>query len=130
MPRVPSSLVFSLFLAFSAVAILSCAIAPSPQSSRPTLHTSRSSALDLEVAGDLAGVPRGSVRYLARKDLLALPQLAYTVSDDANLTAPTKISGVSLEELRSRLAASPASDMVVPVCVDRYRSSYPRRYLS
>jgi mono/diheme cytochrome c family protein len=130
MPRVRSSLVFSLFLAFSAVAILSCAIAPSPQSSRPTLHTSRSSALDLEVAGDLAGVPRGSVRYLARKDLLALPQLAYTVSDDANLTAPTKISGVSLEELRIRLAASPASDMVAAVCVDRYRASYPRDYLS
>jgi len=130
MLRVPSTLVFPLLLAFSALALLSFALAASPQSSRPILHISRSSALDLEIAGDLAGLPPGSIRYLTREDLLTLPQLTYTVSDDANLTAPTRIGGVSLEELRSKLAASPECDMVVAICVDRYRASYPRDYLS
>jgi len=130
MLRVPSTLVFPLLLAFSALALLSFALAASPQSSRPILHISRSSALDLEIAGDLAGLPPGSIRYLTREDLLTLPLLTYTVSDDANLTTPTRIGGVSLEELRSKLAASPECDMVVAICVDRYRASYPRDYLS
>jgi len=130
MLRVPSTLVFPLLLAFSVPAVLTFALAASLRSSGPALHISRSSALDLEIAGDLAGLPQGSIRYLTRKDLVMLPQLTYTVSDDANLTAPTKIGGVSLEELRSKLAASPDRDMVVAICVDRYRASYPRDYLS
>ena len=66
------------------------------------------------------GLPRGSVRYLTREDLLRLPQVSYTVSDDANFSDPTKISGVSLDELRRKLAASPDSDMVAAICVDRF----------
>jgi len=130
MLRVTSTLVFPLFLAFSATAVWSFALAAFPQSSRPTPHISRSSALDLEIAGDLAGLPQGSIRYLTREDLLTLPQLTYTVSDDANLTAPTTISGVSLEELRGKLAAKPDSDMVVAISVDGYHATYPRDYLS
>jgi mono/diheme cytochrome c family protein len=130
MLRVPSTLVFRFLPAFIAPAVLSFALAASPQSSRPTLHISRSSALDLEIAGDLAGLPQGSIRYLTREDLLTLPQLTYTVSDDANLNAPTRISGVSLEELRGKLAAKPDSDMVVAISVDHYHASYPRDYLS
>ena len=30
-------------------------------------------------AGDLAGLPSGTTRYLTRDDLLALPQVSYTV---------------------------------------------------
>ena len=129
MLRVPSTLVFALFLVFSTPAVLLFTLAASPQSSRPTLHTSRSSALDLEIAGDLAGLPQGSIRYLSREDLLMLPKLTYTVSDDANLTAPTTITGVSLDELRGKLTAKPDSDMVVAISVDRYHATYARDYL-
>jgi mono/diheme cytochrome c family protein len=130
MPRVSSTLACAFLVALSASAILSFAIAASARPARLTLRTSRTSARDLEVAGDLAGLPRGSIRYLTREDLLTLRQWTYTVSDDANLTASTKISGVSLEDLRGKLAASPVSDMVVAICIDRYRASYPRDYLS
>src|SRR2546421_8105669 len=130
MRRVTCTQVVGFLLAFSAPAVLSFAIAVSARSSRPALRTSRSSALDLELAGDLTGVSHGSVRYLTREDLLRLPQENYTVSDDANLTAPTKISGVSLEELRNSVAGSAASDIVIAICVDRYRTSYPRDYIS
>ncbi|HXT77156.1 MAG TPA: c-type cytochrome [Candidatus Eisenbacteria bacterium] len=130
MPRVSSTLVCTFLVALSSSAIFSFVIPASARPPRLTLRTSRTSARDLEVAGDLAGLPRGSIRYLTREDLRTLPQLTYTVSDDANLTAPTKISGISLDELRNKLAASPDSDMVVAICVDRYRASYPRDYLS
>ncbi len=59
-----------------------------------------SSPSDLEVGGELAGLPRGSTRYVALDALLALPQTTYTVNDDPDLAAgATKISGVPLEEL-------------------------------
>src|SRR5215475_10272834 len=95
-----------------------------------TLRTSRSSPLDLEIAGDLTGAPQGSTRYLTREDLLGLPQATYTVRDDANFAGPTKVSGVSLEELAKEFAASPTADMVVALCDDRYRANYPRAYIS
>lgn len=93
------------------------------------LHTSRQSPLDLEIGGDLPGLPPGSTRYITRKDLLALPQTAYTVNDDPNFTKPTKVSGVSFAELVARLAARPDSDMAVAICSDKYRANYPRAYL-
>jgi mono/diheme cytochrome c family protein len=130
MPRVPSTLVVAFFLVVSAFVVSTFVIAGCSQPSRLTLRNARSSPLDLEVAGDLTGLPGGSVRYLTREDLLRLPQVSYTVSDDANFSDPTKISGVSLDELRRKLAASPDSDMVAAICVDRYRASYPRDYIS
>ena len=130
MLRAGNALIAVFLLALVADAICSHAIAGSARPSPTTLRASRSSALDLEVAGDLAGLPHGSIRYLTREDLLALPQLTYTVADDANLTGPTRISGVSLEELSKRLMASPNSDMIVAICDDRYRANYPREYLS
>src|SRR5271163_3444135 len=57
------------------------------------MHTARQSALDLEVGGDLIGLPAGSIRYVTRKELLALPQHGYTVSDDPSFTETTKVSG-------------------------------------
>lgn len=130
MLRAFAALFAVLLLAANADELLSRAGFARSRTSPTTLRTSRTSALDLEVAGDLAGAPRGSIRYITREDLLAIEQVTYTVSDDANLTAPTKVSGVSLEKLRKNLAASPESDMVVALCDDRYRASYPRDYLS
>jgi mono/diheme cytochrome c family protein len=132
MLRASATLFAALLLAVSSHDLLSRAVA-APSRSGPvaiTLRVTRSSPLDLEVQGDLADAPRGSIRYLTRRDLLALAQVSYLVSDDANLTGQTRISGVLLEELTKNLAALPGSDMVVALCDDRYRANYPREYIS
>jgi mono/diheme cytochrome c family protein len=106
------------------------AAASAPHLSLISLHATRSSPLDLEIAGELQGLPSNSIRYLTRNDLLALPQVTYTVSDDPNFTAPTQISGVWLQELTNSFAASPDSAMVGAICDDRYRANYPRDYIA
>jgi mono/diheme cytochrome c family protein len=94
------------------------------------LRAERQSPSDLEVGGDLAGLPPGTTRYITREDLLALPQVTYTVTDDSNFTGPAKISGVQLEELTRSLRAAPHPDMVVAICDDKYRANYPRDYVA
>ena len=106
-----------------------CAL-PAKEQSRPRWHEQRQLASDLEIGGDLAGLPRGSTRYVTREELLALPQVSYTVSDDANFTGPTQIVGVAPEELAKQLGAAPEADMVVAICDDRYLAPYPPAYLA
>jgi mono/diheme cytochrome c family protein len=93
------------------------------------LRKTRQSPTDLEVSGDLAGLPPGTTRFLTRDDLLALPQITFTVTGDTNFTGPEQISGVRLEDLAKRIAAAPESAMVVAICDDKYRANYPRAYL-
>jgi mono/diheme cytochrome c family protein len=104
--------------------------AASPDIPAVSLLSTRSSPLDLEVDGELAGLPTGETRYVTRDALLALPQVNYTVSDDANFTSPAQVSGVSLEELSKHLGAAPESDLVVAQCGDKYRANYPRTYVA
>jgi mono/diheme cytochrome c family protein len=99
-------------------------------SSGIALHETRSSPLDLEVSGGLAGVPAGTVRFVRREDLLKLPQVSFRVSNDDNLAGPTQISGVLLEELLRQVSTEPPADMVVAICDDLYRANYPRAYLT
>ena len=94
------------------------------------LHEVRSSPLDLEVRGDLVGLPAGAVRYLAREGLLRLPQLSATVTDDANFRGPTQVRGVLLETLLQNLSAKPQDDLVVAICDDKYRANYTRAYVA
>jgi mono/diheme cytochrome c family protein len=94
------------------------------------LHLARTSPLDLELAGDLAGLPEGAVRYVTREELLALPQVSFTVTGDPNFTAPTAVSGVLLEELAPRVSAHSGADMIVAICDDLYRGNYPRDYVA
>jgi mono/diheme cytochrome c family protein len=93
------------------------------------LHQTRSSPLDLEVAGDVAGLSPGSVGYLTRDDLLQLPQIRFTVRDDTNFSGPTQISGVAVAELLRRLSAHPENDLAVAICDDLYQANYPKSYL-
>lgn len=95
----------------------------------PAWHEKRLLASDLEVSGALVGLPPESTRYVTRYELLAMPQVSFTVADDANFTGPVKIRGVRLEELARRLAAFPSKDMVVAICDDAYRAGYPQDYL-
>ena len=104
--------------------------ASGPNSLAAKLHSTRTSPLDLELAGNLAGLPPGTTRYITRDDLLALPHVSYTVTGDTNFTGPTQVSGVTLEELTRRLSAAPDSDLVVALCDDRYRANYPRAYVA
>jgi mono/diheme cytochrome c family protein len=94
------------------------------------LRVERASPSDLELSGDLLGLPPGTIRYLMRDDLLTLPQVSYTVTDDANFTGPTQTSGVLLEELIRKLAAAPESDMLVAICSDQYHANYSHAYIA
>jgi len=95
-----------------------------------TLHVERFSPSDLELGGELAGLPAGATRYIGRDALLALPQASYTVTGDPNFAGPTQISGVLLEELIRHLGAAPDSDLMVAICADQYHSNYPRAYIA
>jgi mono/diheme cytochrome c family protein len=94
------------------------------------LQASRSSPLDLEVSGDLVGLPAGTTRYLTRMDLLRLPLVTQVVTDDTNFSGPTEISGLPLEELLRHLARAAESDMVIAICDDRYRAHYLQAYIA
>ena len=109
------------------LSLLSLSIANAQSST--AWYDKRQLASDLEVSGALAGLPQETTRFLTRDELLAMPQVSFTVRDDTNFTGPTKIRGVKLEELARRLGASPASDMVVAICDDGYRANYPHAYL-
>jgi mono/diheme cytochrome c family protein len=100
------------------------------QSLAAKLHNRRTSSLDLELAGDLANLPANSTRYITREDLLALPQVSFTVTNDPNFTGPTQISGVSLDDLVRQLSARPTSDLALTICIDQYVASYPRAYIA
>src|SRR6516164_9553412 len=62
-----------------------------------SLHAARLAPSDLEVGGELVGERPGTTRYVTREDLLALPQVNYTVTDDPNFKRPKDVSGVLLE---------------------------------
>ena len=94
------------------------------------LQSARLSPLDLEVGGELSGVPPGTTRYISRDTLLTLPQVTYTVTDDPNFTGSTQVSGVLLEDLFQHLGASPDSDLIVAICRDQYNGSYSRDYIA
>jgi mono/diheme cytochrome c family protein len=94
------------------------------------LRPARTSPLDLELGGDLANLPPHSTRYLTRDDLLLLPQVSFTVTNDANFAAPAQITGVSLEELTRQLATNRHSALAMAICRDQYRANYPRAYIA
>lgn len=93
-------------------------------------HTKRTSPTDLEIGGDVEGVPPGARRYLTREDLLTLPQVTYTVSDDTNFSGPTRVQGILLEDLIRTLASHPDSELAIAICNDQYHAHYPQAYLA
>lgn len=116
-------------LRFPLLALATAFLTVAPASDSTTiLHSERSSAGDLEVGGDLAGLPAGSTRYVRYEDLLQLPQETYTVSDDTNFHGKTGIGGVALSTLAQILGQS--ADMIVAICYDHYRTNYPADYLA
>jgi hypothetical protein len=111
-----------IFLTFAPVA--------RAESARPITLAARSSPGDLEIGGELAGAPAGTVRYVRYEDLLKLPQESYTVSDDSNLKGSAEISGVALATLAKQFGQAAHSDLIVAICYDKYRSNYPADYIA
>lgn len=101
---------------------------PKPLSARLSMR--RTSSSDLEIGGDLYGVAPHSTRYITREQLQALPQVSYTVTNDANFRGPTQISGVALNELVRALTAKPQSELVVAICRDEYEAHFPQAYMT
>jgi len=97
---------------------------------RSLLRSARTSPGDIELAGDLAGQHAGVTRYLRYEDLVSLTQETFTVVDDANLPSGTQVSGIALATMVRLFAAKPDAALVVAICDDRYRTSYPRSYLA
>jgi mono/diheme cytochrome c family protein len=99
------------------------------KTSRLTLRQQRQSPLDLEIAGE-PDEDRRTTQYVSRESLLRLPQVAATVTDDANFRKPTEISGVLLEELRTALPVAARAELIVAICSDRYHAHFPADYLA
>jgi mono/diheme cytochrome c family protein len=93
------------------------------------MRAQRSSPTDLELSGDLAGVPRGESRFLTREDLLAISQPMTISPDDGNFKQSTQVRGVPLEDLIHELRV-PSNDMLLADCKDKYQAHYDRRYLA
>jgi mono/diheme cytochrome c family protein len=138
MLRTPTHIVFSCFvllLSRPARGQSPYANALPSSSAGAALHTlalrkTRQSPSDLEVGGELAGLPPGATRFLTREDLLALPQANFTARGDTNFAGSERIGGVRLGDLVKQFATEPASAMVVAICDDKYRANYPRAYMS
>jgi len=124
-----SSLIFCGLAAHSGGSALLREKADARHEAGRMLREKRSSALDLEVGGDLAGLPAGSVRYLTREDLKSLPQVSYTVADDGNFSGAVQVRGVELEALAREFAGGGDKTLVVAVCGDLYRAHYPQAYV-
>ena len=126
-----NSLLAATLLLAPCIALNSAGYAGASDSAAPSvkLRASRSSPSDLELGGDLAGLPPGTTRYITRDDLLVLPQRAYFVTGDRNFTGPTRIGGVPLEELVRHLGAVPESDLIVAICAINTAPTIPAHIL-
>jgi mono/diheme cytochrome c family protein len=97
------------------------------------LLTERGSASDLEIAGMAVGVAPGTVRYISYERLLTLPQTTVTVTGDDNFRELPQqkltVTGVYLDVLQSSLGALPGSNLLIALCSDGYRATYPREYV-
>jgi len=115
-------------MVFFLLSVIAGAASASAQHS--LLLPARSSAGDLEIGGELAGLPPGTLRYVRYEDLLTLPQETYTISDDSNFKGQTEISGIALTTLAKLFGEASHADMIVAICYDKYRSNYPSDYLA
>jgi len=96
------------------------------------LAAQRSSPLDLEISGDVPGVPQGAKRYVRYADLSKLPQVTFTVRDDENFSAPVQLSGVSLDTLAAALGLGDGKQagkqIIAAICDDGYEGHYTAEY--
>jgi cytochrome c2 len=110
---------------------LSVAHAPADESPSLTaqLRATRQSPSDLEISGQVSGIPTNQSRFLSREDLLPLSQSVAISPDDGNFKSATQVRGVTLEKLAVALGIS-ADEMIIADCRDKYQAHYTRAYLA
>ncbi|MCU1248191.1 MAG: cytochrome c, class [Edaphobacter sp.] len=92
------------------------------------LREKRASTEDLELSGNLPGLPANAVRFVSHSDLLKLPQVTVTVTDDPNFKGKTEISGVYLAEILRALDIPEKDTLIAAICDDKYEAHYPVQY--
>ncbi|MDE3104947.1 MAG: hypothetical protein KGK08_07210 [Acidobacteriota bacterium] len=99
----------------------------------PAVHSTRQRPDDLELDEVLPGASEPVRRFVAYADLLQLPQVAETVTNDENFTEMNvrtiHVTGIPLSELL-HLFGGPGADMVSAVAVDAYSAPYPAEYIA
>jgi mono/diheme cytochrome c family protein len=108
-------------------ALMSAAL-PESAPQRLTLAVARSSPQDLEISGEVPGIPQGAKRFVRYEELSRLPQVAFTVRDDGNFSGPVKLSGVALDELMPALGVDGGKQMIAAICDDGYEGHYTAEY--
>jgi len=94
-----------------------------------SLQEHRSSPQDLEVSGDVPGIPAGATRYLSYAELSQLPQVTYTVRGDDNFPQPARLTGVSLDVLLQALnVPNSGKQLIAAIGSDGYNGHYTAEY--
>jgi mono/diheme cytochrome c family protein len=115
--------------AAGSLALLGAAIAQEkPGQEKLPMHIKRMAADDLKLSGELPGLPANAVRFVSYSDLLTLPQVAFTVTDDPNFSRKGEISGIYLDELLRVLNISGNNTLIAAICDDKYEGHYPVEY--
>jgi hypothetical protein len=94
------------------------------------LQVQRSSPQDLEITGDVPGIPAGQSRFLRYADLAALKQASFTVKDDIDFDGPVQLTGVPLDDLIQALGINGSQQLVAAVGADGYEGNYTAGYRS
>jgi mono/diheme cytochrome c family protein len=92
------------------------------------LATTRTSPFDLAVIGRIAGVPAGETRYVARKDLRALPTSRLHLTGEF-VKGDQEVTVVFLTDLWSALPRGAGVDTLLATCGDGYASVYRESFL-
>jgi mono/diheme cytochrome c family protein len=93
------------------------------------LHPTRTHADDLEIGGNLAGVPAGQTRFVTYTDLQQLPQIQFQLANGTTFQGPVTISGIPLAVFEHAVGAKLGSSMINAICVDEYNAHYPDSYI-
>jgi hypothetical protein len=116
-----------LVVACAGLAVAGYAAAPQ----KLALQTQRTSPQDLEITGDMPGIPAGQSRFVRYADLAGLKQVSYTVKDDPNFDGPVQLSGVPLDELIVALGLSGGQQqLVAAIGTDGFDGNYTAAYRS
>jgi mono/diheme cytochrome c family protein len=96
------------------------------------LQSVRQLATDLELTGLLPGLRDGAAAYVARAELLALPQVSAELIRDENFpgVSEVRITGVRLQTLSLALHDLPQSDLIDLRCSDGYRAQLTRPFIA
>lgn len=87
------------------------------------LHVARSSACDLAVTGQLAGLPAGETRFVRWSDVRALPTVRLELTGEF-VAGEQQVTAVFLADLVRALPLTAEADIVLATCEDGYASIY------